>query len=90
MTGNRNSGLRPCGDTSKGETVVEIDAVTLGYSFASAFRPSGPLILASLGELVSGRAGVFNIGHEGERRNPGDGRCVLGTDQGAPASASIF
>ena len=41
------------------------DAVTLGLFLASAVRLSAPILLASLGELISERAGVLNIGLEG-------------------------
>lgn len=41
------------------------DAVTFGLLLASAVRLSAPILLASLGELVSERAGVLNIGLEG-------------------------
>lgn len=44
---------------------MDVDAVTISLFIASAVRLSAPIMLASLGELVSERAGVFNIGLEG-------------------------
>ena len=41
------------------------DAVTAGLLLASAIRLGAPILLASLGELVSERTGVLNIGLEG-------------------------
>jgi simple sugar transport system permease protein len=41
------------------------DAVTIGLLLASAIRLGAPLLLASLGELVSERTGILNIGLEG-------------------------
>jgi ABC-type uncharacterized transport system permease subunit len=41
------------------------DPVTISLLLASAVRLSAPMLLASLGELVSERAGVLNIGLEG-------------------------
>ncbi|RUX29831.1 hypothetical protein EOA13_12365 [Mesorhizobium sp. M7A.F.Ca.US.011.01.1.1] len=44
---------------------MDVDAITISLFIASAVRLSVPIMLASLGELVSERAGVFNIGLEG-------------------------
>lgn len=44
---------------------MDIDTVTIGLLLASAVRLGAPVLLASLGELVSERAGVLNIGLEG-------------------------
>lgn len=41
------------------------DAITFGLFMASAVRLAAPILLASLGELVSERAGILNIGLEG-------------------------
>jgi ABC-type uncharacterized transport system permease subunit len=41
------------------------DAVTIGLLLASAIRLGAPLLLASLGELISERTGILNIGLEG-------------------------
>lgn len=44
---------------------MSFDAITIALLLASAVRLSAPILLASLGELVSERAGVLNIGLEG-------------------------
>lgn len=44
---------------------MDIDAITIGLFLASAIRLGAPIMLAALGELVSERAGVLNIGVEG-------------------------
>lgn len=41
------------------------DTITIGLLLAAAIRLGAPILLASLGELVSERAGVLNIGLEG-------------------------
>ncbi|MCB8879509.1 ABC transporter permease [Acidisoma cellulosilytica] len=41
------------------------DPITISLLLAAAVRLSAPMLLASLGELVSERAGVLNIGLEG-------------------------
>ena len=61
----RDPGLRARHPAAEGKAVVVIDTIALGLFLASAVRLERPLMLAGLGELVSERAGVFNVGLEG-------------------------
>lgn len=66
------------------------DAITLGLLLASAIRLAAPILLASLGELVSERAGVLNIGLEGIMLFAAFG-AVLGLQMtGIPYAAVAF
>jgi ABC-type uncharacterized transport system permease subunit len=67
-----------------------IDLIGLGLFLASAVRLAAPVMLAALGEIVSERAGVFNIGLEGMMLNAAFAAVVGLQMTGSPVGGVAF